>query len=386
MPSEGRVEQADRSIESSWQSVPYTKNAFRDVSMPKETSLLSENYDDFLRHLKERIRTAQVRASLAVNQELIVLYWQIGRSILEKQREEGWGAKVIELLSKDLRREFTDLKGFSRSNLMYMRAFAEAYPDEAIVQCCVGQLPWRHNIALLEKLKSQEKRLWYAQQAMENGWSRDVLVLQIETNLYQRMGRAITNFQKVLPSPQSDLAQSLLKDPYHLDFLTLRKDAQERELEKGLVEHIRDFLLELGLGFAFLGNQYPIEVDGKDYRLDLLFYHVKLHCYVIIDLKMGEFQPEYSGKMNFYVAAVDNLLRSPTDNRTIGIILCKSKSKTTVEYALQEMGKPIGVSTFTLRESLPESLRDSLPSVEEFEMRLEALATEVNETNLGEGV
>lgn len=347
-----------------------------DLTVPQQTSLLPDNYDDFLRSLKDRIRTAQVRATLAVNQELITLYWQIGRSILERQQQQRWGAKVIEQLAKDLRREFPDLKGFSRSNLMYMRAFAEAYPEEEIVQRSVGQLPWRHNIALLEKLKSEEKRLWYAGQALENGWSRDVLVLQIETNLYQRLGGATTNFQQVLPKPQSDLAQSLLKDPYHLDFLALSKDAQERELEKGLVGHIRDFLLELGLGFAFLGNQYPLEVDGKEYRLDLLFYHVKLHCYVIIDLKMGEFQPEHSGKMNFYIAAVDNLLRSSSDNRTIGMILCKSKSKTTVEYALQDMGKPIGVSTFTLRESLPELLRDSLPSVEQLEMELQAIAAE----------
>lgn len=348
--------------------------------MPKQTSPLPDNYDDFLRDLKERIRTAQVRAALAVNQELITLYWQIGRSILERQQEEGWGAKVIAQLAKDLARDFPEMTGFSSRNLKYMRSFAEAYPDEEIMQRSVAQLPWRHNIALLEKLKSHEKRLWYAGQALENGWSRDILVLQIETDLYRRMGGAITNFQQVLPSPQSDLAQSLLKDPYHLDFLTLSKDAQERELEKGLVQHIRDFLLELGLGFAFLGNQYPIEVDGKEYRLDLLFYHVKLHCYVIIELKMGEFQPEHSGKMNFYVAAVDNLLRSERDNRTIGIILCKSKRKTTVEYALQEMGKPIGVSTFTLRESLPEPLRDSLPSVEQLETELEALATEPDET------
>ncbi|WP_254011120.1 PDDEXK nuclease domain-containing protein [Limnofasciculus baicalensis] len=253
--------------------------------MRKQTSLLPDNYDDFLRHLKERIRTAQVRAALAVNQELIVLYWQIGHSILSRQEQEGWGAKVIEQLAKDLRRDFPDMTGFSSRNLKYMRAFAEAYPDEEFVQRCVAQLPWRHNIALLEKLKSQEKRLWYAGQALENGWSRDILVLQIETNLYQRLGGAITNFENVLPSPQSDLAQSLLKDPYHLDFLSLSKDAHERELEKGLVEHILDFLLELGLGFAFLGNQYPIEVDGKEYRLDLLFYHVKLHCYIIMDFR-----------------------------------------------------------------------------------------------------
>mgnify|MGYP002784975621 FL=1 len=348
--------------------------------MPNQKSHLPDNYDEFLGNLKERIRTVQVRAALAINQELIALYWQIGRSILERQREEGWGAKIIDQLAKDLARDFPDVSGFSSRNLKYMRSFAEAYPD--IVQRSVALLPWRHNIALLEKLKSHEKRLWYAAKALENGWSRDILVLQIETDLHQRLGGATTNFQQVLPKPQSDLAQNLLKDPYHLDFLTLNQDAQERELEKGLVEHIRDFLLELGLGFAFLGNQYPIEVDGKDYRLDLLFYHVKLHCYIIIDLKMREFQPEDSGKMNFYVAAVDNLLRSSSDNRTIGIILCKSKSKTTVEYALQDMGNPIGVSTFKLRQSLPEPLRDSLPSIEQLQMELEAIATESDKIEL----
>lgn len=333
------------------------------------------DYDRFLTDLKHQIRSAQLRASIAINRELILLYWQIGQSILARQREEGWGTKVIDQLSRDLAKAFPEMKGFSSRNLKYMRTFAEAYPDEEVVQRCVAQLPWRHNIALLEKLKDADERLWYAQQAIENGWSRDVLVLQIETGLKARIGGAITNFQRVLPKEESDLVQSLLKDPYHLDFLTLGKDAQERELENALVLHIRDFLLELGLGFAFLGNQYPIEVDDKEYKLDLLFYHVKLHCYVVIDLKMGEFQPEFSGKMNFYVAAVDNLLRAPNDNRTIGIILCRSKSKTTVEYALQEMGKPIGVSTFQLSETLPEPLRDNLPSPEQLEMEIEAIAT-----------
>ena len=337
------------------------------------------NYTRFLTDLKERIQSAQLRASIAINRELILLYWQIGQSILKRQRESGWGSKIIDQLAKDLAKAFPEMKGLSARNLRYMRTLAEAYPDEEVVQRSVAQLPWRHNIALLEKLKDPVERLWYAEQAIENGWSRDVLVLQIETNLRNRLGGAVTNFERLLPKPESDLVQNLLKDPYHLDFLTLGKDAQERELENAIVLHIRDFLLELGLGFAFLGNQYPIEVDDKEYKLDLLFYHVKLHCYIVIDLKMGEFMPEFSGKMNFYVAAVDNILRTPSDNRTIGIILCRSKSKTTVEYALQEMGKPIGVSTFQLSETLPDPLRESLPSTEQLEMQIEAIATELED-------
>jgi predicted nuclease of restriction endonuclease-like (RecB) superfamily len=337
--------------------------------MPKQPSSLPENYEAFVRGLKERIRTAQVRAALAVNKELVMLYWQIGREILQRQEQEGWGAKVIEQLSKDLKREFPDVTGFSRTNLLYMRAFAEAYPEEQFVQQVVGQIPWGHNVRLLDMVKSPEERLWYAQQTIENGWSRNVLVLQIETGLIHRSGQAVTNFSRTLPSPQSDLAQSLLKDPYNLEFLTISKDAQERELERALVNHIRDFLLELGMGFAFLGNQYPIEVDGREFRLDLLFYHVKLHCYIVVELKMGEFEPEHSGKMNFYVAAVDNILRSPNDNRTIGIILCRSKSKTIVEYSLQGMEGPIGVSAFTL----PAPLNENLPTVEQLEMELNAV-------------
>jgi predicted nuclease of restriction endonuclease-like (RecB) superfamily len=225
-----------------------------------------------------------------------------------------------------------------------MRAFAEAYPDEQFVQQLVGQIPWGHNVRILDMVKSPEERLWYAQQTIENGWSRNVLVLQIESGLIHRSGQAVTNFSRTLPSPQSDLAQSLLKDPYNLEFLTISKDAQERELERALVNHIRDFLLELGMGFAFLGNQYPIEVDGREFRLDLLFYHVKLHSYIVVELKMGEFEPEHSGKMNFYVAAVDNILRSPNDNRTIGIILCRSKSKTILNAKRGLPLEPIGLT------------------------------------------
>jgi predicted nuclease of restriction endonuclease-like (RecB) superfamily len=232
-------------------------------------------------------------------------------------------------------------------------------------------LPWRHNIALLDKLKSLKIRLWYGEKAIENGWSRDVLVYQIESRLFERQGGAITNFERTLPKPQSDFAQQLIKDPYHLDFLSLGENAQERELEKGLVTHIRDFLLELGVGFSFVGSQHHLEVDGEDYYLDLLFYHLKLRCFIVIDLKMGEFQPEFTGKMNFYVSAVDDLLRHADDQATIGIILCKSKSKTKAEYALRNLNTPIAVST----HRLPQQLQESLPSVEQLEMKLDALAS-----------
>ncbi|MBD2060297.1 DUF1016 domain-containing protein [Oculatella sp. FACHB-28] len=340
-------------------------------TMPRQSSLfLDSHYADFLDGLKQRIRSAQVKAALAVNRELVLLYWQIGQEILSRQQRNGWGAKIIDQLAKDLKREFPDVNGFSSRNLKYMRAFAEAYPDELIVQEVLAQIPWYHNIALLEKLKSREQRLWYAQETVSNGWSRNVLVLQIESNLYQRQGDAITNFDRVLPSPQSDLAHQLIKSPYNFDFLTISKDAYERELERGLTDHIRDFLLELGLGFSFLGSQYPLVVSDKEYRLDLLFYHVRLHCYIVIDLKMGEFEPQHSGQMSFYVAAVDNLLRGDRDDPTIGIILCKSKDKTIVEYALQGSQQPIGVSTYQLQVQLPPNIQENLPTVEQLEMEL----------------
>ena len=346
------------------------------------TSLVSDrllsmppDYENWLRRLKERIRTAQVKAALAINQEMILLYWQIGRSILEQQQQEGWGTKVVERLAQDLRKEFPNIKGFSRSNLGYMKAFGEAYPDEAIVQRCVGKIPWRHNLALIDKLKTQEQRLWYAEKTTENGWSRDVLVYQIESNLFQRQGGAITNFDRTLPQAQSDLANQLIKDPYSFEFLPVQEDAQERELEQSLVTHIRDFLMELGVGFSFVGSQYHLEVDGEDYYLDLLFYHLKLRCFIVIDLKMGEFQPEYSGKMNFYVSAVDDLLRHSTDNPTIGLILCKSKSKTKAEYALRNLNTPIAVTT----HRLSKSLKENLPTVEQLEIEMNAAISDLVE-------
>lgn len=336
-------------------------------------------YEAFLTNLKQRIRTAQVRAAIAVNHELILLYWQIGQEILTRQQQEGWGTKVVERLAKDLKREFPDIKGFSRTNLLYMRAFAEAYPEEAFVHQAGGQIPWRHNCVLLDRVKDPEQRIWYIQQTVENGWSRAVLEMQIESNLYQRQGGAVTNFQQTLPQPQSDLAQQLLKDPYNFDFLTIGNAVQERELERALVTHIRDFLLELGAGFSFVGSQYPLTIDGQEFRLDLLFYHFRLRCFVVIDLKTVEFQPEFSGKMNFYVAAVDATLRHSDDQPTIGIILCKSKSKMIAELSLQGMTQPIGVSTHKIgtNTTIPEQIKGILPTVEQLEMELENAASNI---------
>jgi len=352
--------------------------------VPKSGSLFptDDNYTNFLRSLKDRIREAQIKAALSVNKELTLLYWQIGREILIRQQEEGWGAKIIEQLAKDLKREFPDIKGFSSRNLKYMRAFAEAYPDEQFVQQPAAQIPWFHNCVLIEKVKDPSERYWYIQQTTLNGWSRSILEIQIDTGLYRRQGGAITNFEKTLPQPQSDLAQQLLKDPYNFDFLTLSKAAQERDLERALVDHIRDFLLELGNGFSFVGSQYPIVVEGQEYRIDLLFYHFRVRCFIVIDLKMVEFQPEFSGKMNFYVSAVNALLRHPDDQPTIGIVLCKSKNKTVAELALQGMTQPIGVSTHRIGSDLPEQLNEQLknilPTVEQLEIELQTINVESN--------
>ena len=292
--------------------------------MPKKLSI---GYENFLQDLKERIRQSQIRAVLAVNSELVQLYWQMGRDILKRQQQYGWGAKVIDRLAADLRHAFPEMKGFSPRNLKYMRAFAETYPDEQFVQEVLAQITWYHNITLMEKVKSENERLWYAQKTIKNGWSRNILVHQIETGLFHRQGQAINNFERVLPQPQSELAQQLLKDPYTFDFLNLEEKAKERELEKTLVQHIRDFLLELGAGFAFVGHQYHLEIGEQDFYLDLLFYHLQLRCFFVIDLKMGEFKPEDSGKMNFYLSAVDDLLKHEDDQPSIGMVLCRSKNK-----------------------------------------------------------
>lgn len=339
-------------------------------------NLIKEDYDNFLWQLKERIRNAQIRAALSVNRELIILYWQIGQDILNRQQQQGWGAKVIDNLAADLRKAFPEMKGFSSRNLKYMRSFGEAYQNFEFVQQVVAQIPWGHNIRILDIVKDTAEREWYIRQTIEQGWSRNVLVHQIESGLYRRQGKADTNFSLTLPTPQSELAQQLFKDPYNFDFLNLGKEAQERELEKALIEHIRDFLLELGVGFAFVGSQYHLEVEGEDFYLDLLFYHLRLRCFVVIDLKVEAFQPEFSGKMSFYVSAVDDLLRHQDDMPTIGIILCKYKKQKIVEYSLRDMNKPIGVSTYQLRKALPEKLQASLPTIEQLEAELESVNLE----------
>lgn len=325
---------------------------------------------DLLADLKSRIRAAQVRAAVAVNRELVLLYWQIGRAILSRQQRDGWGAKIVDRLSQDLRREFPDVKGFSARNLRYMRAFADAWPDEPFVQEVLAQITWYHNIALIEKLPDPDLRRWYARAAIEHGWSRNVLALQIDSALHRRQGQAVTNFARTLPQPQSDLAHNLLKDPYAFDFLTLDPAAHERDLERGLLHHLKEFMLELGVGFALLGSQYRLAVGQEDFYLDLLFYHVALRCYVVIDLKMGTFRPEHAGKLNFYLSAVDDLLRGPADGPTIGLLLCRGSDGLVVEYALRDITKPIGVSTFRLTEALPAQLRASLPTVEQLEAEL----------------
>lgn len=341
-----------------------------------ELTVNPAGYTDWLAELKQRIHAAQQRATLAVNRELVLLYWQIGQDILVRQASQGWGSKVVDRLARDLRNAFPDMKGFSPRNLKYMRAFAEAWPDGEFVQAVLAQLPWYHQLALLDKLHTTEERQWYAAQALENGWSRNVLVMQIESGLRQRTGAAITNFNQHLPLPQSDLARESLKDPYRLDFLGLGKEAQERAIEDALVKHVTQFLMELGAGFAFVGRQVHVEVGDKDFYIDLLFYHLKLRCYVVVELKAGEFQPEYAGKLNFYLSAVDSQLRHASDNPSLGLLLCKNHDKVVAEYALRDMNKPIGVAEYQLVQALPKELQTDLPRIEDIESELREDANE----------
>jgi predicted nuclease of restriction endonuclease-like (RecB) superfamily len=358
---------------------------------------LPAGYPTLLADLKTRVRNAQLRAAVSVNRELIGLYWDIGKAIVERQKKHKWGDQVIDHLARDLTSAFPQMAGFSRPNLYRMRAFYLGYsPGKPIVAQAVRQLPataskslaeelkaerlapvlaaipWGQNVILLQKLKDPLLRLWYAHQAVEHGWSRAVLTHHIESQLHQRGGKAITNFQRTLPPPQSDLAEQTLKDPYNFDFLTLRTDARERDLEQGLLDHIRKFLLELGVGFAFVGRQYHLEISGQDYYLDLLFYHLRLRCYVVIDLKMRAFEPEFAGKMNFYLSAVDDQLRHPDDKLSIGLLLCKEHDQLTVDYALRDLKKPIGVAQWQTKlvESLPKNLKSSLPTIAEIETEL----------------
>lgn len=327
-------------------------------------------YVEWLTELKARIHQAQQRAALAVNRELVLLYWQLGRDILQRQTERGWGAKVIERLATDLRAAFPEAKGFSPRNLKYMRAFAEAWPDPEFVQAVLAQLPWYHQLALLEKLHTEDARRWYAAKAIEHSWSRNVLVVQIETRVKERSGAASNNFEARLPKPQSDLARESLKDPYRLDFLGVTEEAQEREIENALVQHVTQFLLELGAGFAFVGRQVLLTVAGDEFFVDLLFYHLKLRCYVVVELKAGAFKPEYAGQLNFYLAAIDAQMKGAQDAPTIGLLLCKQRNRLVAEYALRGIDSPMGVAEYRLIESLPEALASSLPSIEELEREL----------------
>jgi predicted nuclease of restriction endonuclease-like (RecB) superfamily len=394
------------------------------VSKPIVHQPVAQFYDRFAEGIKQRIRAAQIKAAISANRELILLYWDIGRAIVDAQKNKGYGKRVVEMLSTDLRREFPAMSGLSALNLWRMRAFYLAYggldqklsravtesgsapqklkqpvsdspAQRAIALQSAGQLhgeklsqlvtesagaaielvaslPWGHNLVLLQKLKELNARLWYARAALEYGWSRSVLLIQIESRLHKRQGRAITNFASALPAPQSELAHQSLKDPYIFDFLTMDAAARERDLELGLLNHIQKFLVELGVGFALVGRQYRLEVSGEEFFVDLVFYHLRLRCFVVVDLKMEAFKPEFAGKMNFYLSAVDDQLRHKDDQPSIGLLLCKERDRLIVEYALRDVKKPIGVAEWRTRlvESLPKRLQSSLPTVKQIEAEL----------------
>ena len=334
------------------------------------------DYRQGLEDIKRRIQSAQTRAVLAANTELLQLYWDIGRQLAQWQKERDWGTAVVEQMATDLQSAYPGIKGFSRPSLFAMRQFyaflSPRFGQFEFVSQPVRQIPWGHIRTLLVKVKSVDEALLYAQACVDNGWSRSVLTLQIEQRYHERIGQAASNFAKALPAPQSELVQQSLKDPYVFDFLTLQADAVERDIENQLVAHITRFLLELGKGFAFLGRQYALQVNGRDYFLDLLFYHARLKCYVVIELKAGVFKPEYVGKLNFYLSAVDDLLRTEGDQPTIGLILCKDKDHLDVEYALRDIHKPMGVSSFITKD-IPLDVQSQLPSVQEIEDELKAL-------------
>lgn len=350
--------------------------------MSEKFIVAGDDYKNWLKDVKLRIRTVQLKAALSVNTELLQFYWQLGTDIVQKQANAQWGDGFLKQLSTDLMVEFPEMKGFSLSNLKYVKQWYLFYNQhDAISQQPVGQLakqpfsqlsmiPWGHNIAIITKCKDIKEALYYVLQTVQNNWSRSVLVHQIESGLYNREGKAVTNFALTLPKPQSDLAQQTLKDPYIFDFLTMTKDYNERDLEKALVEHIAHFLLELGAGFAYIGRQYLLHVGERDFFIDLLFYHTRLHCHVVIELKTVEFEPEHTGKLNFYIKAIDEQLRKEGDAPTIGILLCKCKDKMVAEYALSDIHKPMGVTEYQLTQALPENLKGSLPSVEEIEAEL----------------
>jgi len=331
----------------------------------------NQEYKIWLKELKNKIRKTQIKASQAISQIILELYWDLGKDMIEKQKKSNWGSNFIEQLSIDLKHEFPEINGFSRRNLYAIRQWYSFYSEQfEFVPQVVAQIPWGHNRLIISKIKELNQALFYAQETIENGWGRDVLESQIENKLFDRKGRALTNFTKTLPDPQSDLAKQTIKDPYNFDFLGLEEDAQEREIEHELVRRITDFLLELGKGFAFVGRQYKIEVSERDYFIDMLFYHLDLRCYVVIELKAVKFEPEFAGKLNFYLSAVDSLVKRPDDNPTIGILLCKTKDKIEAEFALRDINKPIGIADYKLTQAIPANLKTKLPTVDELENEL----------------
>jgi len=345
---------------------------------------IDKDYSTWLKELKSKIRSVQIKAAVKVNTEVLNFYWDLGADIVEKQAATKWGDGFLSKLSQDLIAEFPDIKGFSERNIKYIRQWFLFYrPQKAIGQQPVAQLektigqqlvsqiPWGHNLVIISKIKDTNEALFYVQKTIQNNWSRAVLIHHIENGLYEREGKAITNFKATLPEPQSDLARQTLKDPYSFDFLMLREKHDEKELEDALINQVTRFLLEMGAGFSYIGRQYRLVINGDEFFVDLLFYHIRLHCYVVVELKAVKFKPEFAGKLNFYVSAVDGILKAELDNPTIGILICKSKNKTVVEYALKDIHKPIGVSEYTITKNLPEEFKSSLPSIEEIEAELE---------------
>lgn len=336
------------------------------------------SYPILLEQVKEKIKTAQLKAALSVNSELVFLYWEIGWMLSTKMKQEGWGAKVIDRLASDIGKDFPGVSGFSPRNLRYMRKFAESYADQSILQALLAKIPWWHNILLLEKLDSPEERTWYAHQTIVNGWSGRALDDFIKSKLYLRQGKSVTNFHDRLPIPQSKLANDILKSPYNFGFLSLSDDYIEQELEQGLVNNMQKLILELGQGFAFIGRQYHLEIAGDDYYLDMLFYHIKLRAFCVVELKSTDFKPEYAGKMNFYLAAVDEQLKHPMDNPSIGMIICRTKNDLKVEYALKRVLMPMSVSEYEVKiqDSLPKELQGTLPTAKEIEEKLSEHSSE----------
>lgn len=336
-------------------------------------SEMSDSYLQFIEEIKNEIQRQRLSVVLKANTSMICLYWNVGNAILKKQKEEGWGAKVIDRMSKDVKDAFPDMSGFSPRNIKYMRKFAECWPDYEIVQRVAAQIPWRSNISLMDKLSDEKSRIWYAQKTIENGWSKTILDMQIESKLMERSGKAVNNFSVALPPPDSDLANQVFKDPYLFDFLGTDIPRREVEIERKLTEHIQNFLLELGQGFAFVGRQVHLEVGGQDFYIDLLFYHLKLRCYVVIELKACDFEPGFISQLNMYQNIVNDILRHPDDKPTIGLLLVKGKNKTVVEYSLAGYQNPIGVAEWKeqIVKVLPDDLKGSLPSIEEIEKELE---------------